>query len=118
MGYNIDIIQGLTITGFSMLVVFVGLIGISILIGGLKRIGKDKKAEVMETMEASVETVEKEDKARVSDDEGLVAVIAAAVATSMGVSLPELNIRSIKRIPQTRPAWAVASREDQIAGKL
>ena len=116
MGDHVSIGQALTITGFSIVVVFVGLIVISLLIGLLKNISQDKKPEVEKTVVAPVkkeETVINE-----VNHEELVAVISAAIAASMGLSVPQLNIRSIRRVQQNTPAWAVASRQEQISGKL
>lgn len=116
MGDHVSIGQALTITGFSIVVVFIGLIIISLLIDLLKNISGEKKPEVEK---AVVTPVEKEE-AEINEvnDEELVAVIAAAIASSMGVSVSQLNIKSIKRMTQSSPAWAVASRQEQIAGKL
>lgn len=116
MGDHVSIGQALIITGFSMVVVFIGLIVISMLIGALKRIGENKKTEITKSVVALVKDTES--VMDTVDDEELVAVIAASIAASMGISIPELNIKSIKRMPQTAPAWAVASRQEQISGKL
>lgn len=116
MGDNVSIGQALTITGFSIVVVFLGLIMISLLISALKNISGEKKVEVSKTV---VTPVKKEEPViNQVDDEELVAVIAAAIAASMGVTIPQLNIKSIRRIPQTTAAWAVASRQEQISNKL
>ena len=116
MGDHVSIGQALTITGFSIVVVFIGLIVISLLIGLLKNISADKKPEEAKTVVVPV----KKEEAVINEvnDEELVAVISAAIAASMGLSVPQLNIRSVRRVQQTRPAWAVASLQEQIAGKL
>lgn len=116
MGDHVSIGQALIITGFSIVVVFIGLIVISLLIDLLKNISGDKKSEVAKPVVAPVE--KEEIVANEVNDEELVAVISAAIAASMGLSVPQLNIKSIKRMPQTTPAWAVASRQDQISRKL
>ena len=116
MGDHVSIGQALIITGFSIVVVFLGLIVISLLIGLLKNISGDKKPEVAKTVVAPVK--KEEQVINEVNDEELVAVISAAIAASMGISVPQLNIKSIKRVAQTTPAWAVASRQEQIAGKL
>ena len=116
MGDHVSIGQALIITGFSIVVVFLGLMIISALIDLLKNISGDKKPEESKTV---VAPVKKEDiVTNEVNDEELVAVISAAIAASMGLSVPQLNIKSIRRIQQTTPAWAVASRQEQIAGKL
>ena len=116
MGDHVSIGQALIITGFSIVVVFLGLIIISMLISALKSISGNNKPEVSK---AVVSPVKKEEPVvNEVDDEELVAVIAAAIAASMGVGIPQLNIKSIKRVPQTGPAWGIAGRQEQIAGKL
>ncbi|WP_353094383.1 OadG family protein [Tissierella praeacuta] len=121
MGDIISLGDSLVITVFSMVVVFAGLIVLAMLISVLKKIGGEKKSEVVkkspspiESKETIVENVEES----LTNDEELVAVIAAAVAASLGISIPEVNIKSIRRIPQNSPAWATASRQEQIYGKL
>lgn len=122
MGDFISFGDSLIITVFSMAVVFLGLIVLAMLISVLKNIGGEKK-EVATTKEpvAPIKTkepiVEKIKETNVNDEE-LVAVIAAAIAASLGVSVPEVNIKSIRRIPQNSPAWSAAGRQEQIYGKL
>ncbi len=116
MGDHVSIGQALTITGFSIVVVFIGLIIISLLISALKNISGDKKPEVSKAVVVPVKKEEPE--INEVNDEELVAVIAAAIAASMGVGIPQLNIKSIRRVQQTTTPWAVASRQEQIAGKL
>ena len=51
-------------------------------------------------------------------DEELVAVIAAAVSASMGVGVPDINIKSIKRVPQSATPWTRMGKIEQLLGKL
>lgn len=121
MGEVISVGDSLIITVFSMAVVFLVLIVISILISALKSIGGEKKKEVAKEPVESVkakETIIEDIQEKTTDDTELVAVIAAAIAASLGVSVPEVNIKSIRRIPQNTPAWAATSRQEQIYGKL
>lgn len=46
--------------------------------------------------------------------EELVAVIAAAVAIQLGVDLPDINIKSIRRIPNTTPIWRNVGKQKQM----
>lgn len=120
MGDIISIGDALVITAFSMVVVFIVLVIISIFISVLKNIGVEKKKEAT-TVAASTIAKKAEVKEVVvnnQNDEELVAVIAAAIAASMGVQIPEINIKSIRRIPQSIPAWGVAGRQEQIYSKL
>lgn len=117
MGKIISVGDSLVITLFSMVVVFVGLTIISILIMGLKMIGGEKKSETVKEVVIPAKANEPVVDSTVNDEE-LVAVIAAAIAVSLGVSIPEVNIKSIRRMPQSTPAWSVASRQEQIFSKL
>ncbi|WFA07720.1 hypothetical protein [Tissierella sp. Yu-01] len=51
-------------------------------------------------------------------DEELIAVIAAAVSASMGVGVPDINIKSIKRVPQSSTPWTRMGKIEQLLGKL
>ena len=118
MGEKITIGQSLLITIFSMVVVFVVLIAISYLIDLLRATNKkeDKKSErVARSIEASQPIETKEQKI---EDEELVAVIAAAIAASMGVAIPDINIKSIKRVSTPSPMWAEMGRIEEISKKL
>lgn len=120
MGDIISIGDALVITAFSMVVVFIVLVIISIFISVLKNIGVEKKKEVATVTTPTIvkQTEVKETVVNNQNDEELVAVIAAAIAASMGVQIPEINIKSIRRIPQSIPAWGVAGRQEQIYSKL
>lgn len=48
------------------------------------------------------------------DDTALIAVIAAAIAASLGTSPNGIVIRSLKRSRTSTPKWGVAGREQQI----
>ena len=127
MGEYINISDSVFITVFSMIVVFIVLTIISYLIKGLSNIaGGGRKPQPPRTNPAVENRVEERTENKVVEeiatndinDEELVAVIAAAIASSLGVSIPEVNIKSIKRMPQTTPAWAETGRREQMFGKL
>lgn len=117
MGNNVTLSESLVITVFSMLVVFVVLILISYLIRILKvaSIGKKDKVQTTESNIMESKVVEKEEVSK-TDDEELVAVIAAAVAANLGVSVPQIRIKEIKRVYQNTPLWAETGRREQIKG--
>lgn len=121
MGNTISVVDSLVITIFSMIVVFVVLIIISFLIAALKSVGGEKKTEATKQV-VKQEPVKIEQNPQMVDtkvdDEELVAVIAAAIASSLGVSIPEINIQSIRRVEQKTPAWSTAGRQEQIFNKL
>lgn len=123
MGKIVSFGDSLAITVFSMVVVFVVLITISYLIDVLRITTNGKKnkeksnelnlAEVKQTIEDKKVETEKN-----MDEEELVAVIAAAVAASLGVTIPEINIKSIKRVSGSNSSWAEMGRREQISGRL
>ena len=52
------------------------------------------------------------------NDEELVVVIAAAIAASLGVSVPEANIKSIKRVVEPTNVWSIVGRQEQMSSRL
>ncbi|QQY79475.1 sodium pump decarboxylase gamma subunit [Keratinibaculum paraultunense] len=120
MGEKITIGQSLIITIFSMAVVFLVLIGISYLIDVLRVTANNNKKEAKEAKDLteSVRVSEPVEKSGNIEDEELVAVIAAAIAASMGVAIPDINIKSIKRVSTPSPIWAQMGRIEEISNKL
>ncbi len=119
MGNVIDMGESLVITVVSMTVVFLVLILISVLISFLKNMGADKKKETkVEKVDTVVKEEPKEDVVVEEDTEELIAVIAAAVAANLGLNIPDINIQSIRRIPQTTTAWKEVGKQEQLFGKL
>lgn len=117
MGEYITLGDSLIITVFSMMVVFLSLYAISYLIRLLKVVsnGKEENKEINKPVIIESDTIEKEE-INESDDEELVAAIAAAIAASLDVSIPQIRIRQIKRVPQNTPTWAEMGRREQIKG--
>jgi len=110
------------ITVFSMAVVFAVLAGIALFIKLLRAasngvVEKEVKNKIQENIkvEKANETIEEKEDI---EDEELVAVISAAIAASLGVSIPEINIRSIRRTDLATNSWAQAGRVEQIMSRL
>lgn len=125
MGEYITIGDGLVITLFSMVIVFITLLAISYLIDLLTILvnRREKKKAVPETeVKVDKEKIVKESKESSVeeniDDEELVAVISAAIAASLGVAVPQINIRSIKRTQSVNNVWSEMGKAEQISGKL
>ena len=122
LGDSVTFGESLIVTVFSMAIVFLSLLIISYIIDALRAVAtKDNGVKVNENKapaklvkEAIVETSKDEEE----DDEELVAVIAAAIAATMGVNVSDLNIKSIKRIPQGGPVWSRIGRQEQISNRL
>lgn len=106
---------GLAVTALSMVIVFAVLV---ILIGVIKLMdmalnGKANKQEAEEQSEYIEEYEEEEE-----DSSELIAVISAAVASSMGVSESSIKVVNISRSGDITPAWAQNGRLDQIQSRL
>lgn len=120
---GVSLYEGLIITLFSMGVVFLTLIVISLILEAFKyifseedskKIVKDEKTPIVgkETIHRNDKIIEEEivavigaaiaahraDKYRKINDEDLAAVLAAAIAASDGGNMENLSIKSIKRI--------------------
>ena len=119
MGNEVTVSEALIVTAVSIVVVFLVLILISFMIGFLKTMSVGKKKdiptpliskEIIDTSTTEIVVVE--------NNEELVAVVAAAVAASLGLNIPDINIQSIRRIPQSSAPWAEMSKQEQLLGKL
>lgn len=94
MGEIISIGDSLFISLFSMIVVFIVLIAISYLIDLLRIISSGEKKQQVPMVDS---TMGIKPEIRTVDEE-LVAVISAALASSLGKTVPEINIKSIKKL--------------------
>lgn len=117
MGDYISIGEALLITGISMVAVFATLILISFLINGLRIVSQDKKKnndnnnkldKPMEVAKAPVKEVSEEVTGALSDE--IIAVITAAIAAQMQTNIPELRIRSIRKLPLDINPWALSGK--------
>lgn len=108
---SIPIPESLLITLMSMAIVFLTLLVISFMLDLFKKFfykEPKKEVKVVETR-PQVEEVQEE-----SNDEELVAVIAAAIAAHTSNSIENINIKSIRRVAQNSTAWTMAGRNEQI----
>ena len=122
MGEYISFSQGLLVAVVSIVAVFVVLILIAFLISGLKAFSGEDKKKVESKPEAKKESVNtplvtiQEDPNQITEE--LVAVIAAAVAANLGMNIPDINIKSIRRVPQMTSTWSNAGTMKGIMGRL
>ena len=121
MGNEVTMGEALVVTLVSMLVVFLVLILISYIIGLLKSFGAEKpKLAEKPAIDPATSAKTEMDLERPSEqDQGeLIAVIAAAVAASMGLNIPDIRINSIRRVNQQTTAWREIGKQEQLFGKL
>lgn len=120
MGEIISFKDSLIITVFGMLIVFVALLAIAYIIDILRLVvnGREetKKEEVMQKVEEAKETI-KEPKETV-DDKELIAVISAALAAHLKKDIPQIKIKTIRRVSTPNPLWSEAGIKEQILNRL
>lgn len=118
---GVSLIDTLIITVVSMVIVFIVLILISYAIGVLKNFSKEDqnkidKNSLVESKELEEEVedlmIEKKPIDNLEDDEELVAVIAAVIATNMGLNIPDIRIQRIRKI--NKSVWKDAARLEQM----
>lgn len=120
-GETIDLMESLQITVLGMSVVFLVLV---LLMGIIKIMEKASNRDVKKPAPAKKPTAEKPAKVSASvpqgvqgEDTELVAVIAAAAASCIGVAASSLVIRNIVRMPDTTPVWGLTGRADLMASR-
>ncbi len=107
--------ESVIISGFSMLIVFSGLLIISLIISLLKVISNQDKKKDSEIVKPVEKTVVAEET--IDNDEEIVAVIAAAIACSMGVGIDDIIIKNIKRT-NNMDSWTQAGLNEQMLSNL
>lgn len=122
MGEHISLLDALVIVLVSMLAVFVILILISALINGLRIISGDKKKkeEIVADIKPAKNLLEigPVQEGIKEDNEEIIAVIASVVAMHLGLNIPDINIKSIKRVPQASSPWSSTSKSEQLRGRF
>lgn len=122
MGNEVSILESIFVTVFSITVVFIVLIAIAYLIGFLKTISKERTGKTVE--EPVLEVFEAQDKDEVKSkptnevSEEIIAVIAAAIAASLTSNMPNLKIKTIRRVDQNINQWSDTGRKVQILSRL
>lgn len=103
---------GLIVTVLSMAIVFIVLV---ILIGVIKAMDMMMNGKRQEEPEDDMEYIEEYEE---EDSSELIAVISAAIASSMGVSESSIQVVNISRSGDMTPAWARNGRVEQIQSRL
>ncbi|MGE4282913.1 MAG: OadG family protein [Clostridia bacterium] len=112
--------EGLAVTVIGISTVFAVLI----LLWGLLELMRiifykegNKSPVTVAKQEIKTESVVQESIKEMDEDE-LVAVLTAAVASSLNQSTYNLNIQSFRRIDQQAPVWNSISRKEQLENRL
>jgi len=113
MGVGVTVILGMGIT-------VLALIFIMYIIGFMTSVMAEKPKPVAESTPSATPAqsapVQEEEVA--TNDEELVAVIAAAVAAQLGTSTSNLVVRNIRRVADAAPAWGKAGIVDQMSTRF
>lgn len=112
----------LIITLFGMGIVFIVLVALQYMLKAMKVVFyKEKKDEAEVTQIQEVKAVEPikpqlDNNEAVEDDE-LIAVITAALISSLG-GRSNIVVRNIRRVDDFTPAWGKVSRTEQMANRF
>lgn len=114
---GINLSEALTITVFSMALVFVTLLAISFILDGFKAVfykkNSPQKVEKVQQEPVKAVVATKAESSQENNDEELVAVITAAIAASISRPTSEIVVRNIVRVSQSTPVWARVGRQEQ-----
>ena len=112
-GESIEIGEMMTITVFSMGVVFATLLVISFILDLFKVIFAEKKSQEVKK-EPQPQTIAAAPETAAGTDEALIAVITAAIAAYIGTGTDKLIVRKIIPMASQEPIWAKMGRIDQM----
>jgi sodium pump decarboxylase gamma subunit len=110
-------VLGMGIT-FSALIIIWGL---TVLLKNVVASIEDKKdtgIKVVETSKKKTQAVSEVQEEDVTDDEELIAVISAAIASSMETSVRNIVVKNIVRVNDDTPTWGKVARIDQVNSRL
>ena len=122
MGEYISLSEAALIAIVSIVAVFVVLILIAFLISGLKALSGEKKEKIQDKpvqtnkVQEAKPIIVAEDSNEVTEE--LVVVIAAAIAANLGMKVPDINIKIIRRVPQMTTTWSNVGSMKQTMGRL
>lgn len=123
MGEIISFKDSLIITVFGMLIVFVALLAIAYIIDILRLVvnGREEKEESKKTIKETIQLPAKEtikEPKETVDDKELIAVISAALAAHLKKDIPQIKIKTIRRVSTPNPLWSEAGIKEQILNRL
>ncbi len=118
----------LVVTMLGMGITFVGLIAIQYMIGLTSVIVRGIESRINHTVTVDKSPAVQPEMMRVvpkeitasSDElsEELIAVITAAIASSLETHTSNIVVRNIRRVSQSTPTWASAGRSEQLGSRF
>jgi sodium pump decarboxylase gamma subunit len=123
MSLGDKLINGLGVTLLGMGVVFAVLVILSFALDILRiSAGENNKKKATPNDEAvktdSITNATNITDNAQQDDEEIIAVISAAIASLSGNSIEEFFIKSIKPVPQKNNVWATIGRQERMLDRL
>lgn len=118
LGEKVTMNQAMLVTLFSMGIVFATLLAISYILDAFKILfykQGEKQTNLVKKETLKNKSVNKEEAVsnnKDEDDEELVAVITAAIASSLSKPIQNIKIRNIRRIPQNATTWSKVGRQE------
>ena len=79
---------------------------------------KDSGVKVVNTPKKKTQAVSEVVEDDATDDEELIAVISAAIASSMETSVRNIVVKNIVRVNDDTPTWGKVARIDQVNSRL
>ena len=79
---------------------------------------KDSDVKVVNTPKKKTQAVSEVVEEDATDDEELIAVISAAIASSMETSVRNIVVKNIVRVNDDTPTWGKVARIDQVNSRL
>lgn len=119
MSLGDKLVNGLGVTILGMGVVFAVLVILSFALDILRiSAGENKKKATPSEEVEKTENIANVTENAQQEDEEIIAVISAAIASLSGNSIEEFFIKSIKPIPQKNNIWASIGRQERMLDRL
>lgn len=120
--HNVTIAEAVTVMLFSMAIVFFVLLIISFLMDGIRIVfgEKEQKQVVKEITPRPEKAISKDILAdeENENEEELVAIITAAIASELSCSTRDIRLKSIKRKYTPAQPWAEAGKHENMLNRI
>jgi sodium pump decarboxylase gamma subunit len=121
--FSDTMVYTLIVTLFGMGIVFIVLVLLQYVLEGMRVIfykDKDEQGKAVKLVEVKAPAavaVQPVEAPAYEEDEELIAVITAAIASSLG-GRSSIVVRNIRRVDDMTPAWAKTGRNEQMASRF